>query len=162
MPTPSDVNKPDFWEEIYQAGRAGWDLGGPTPALQRLLRGGEHPREVVLPVLTKHEVRGIVTHFAQSQGIGDMPQQRTQRLVDSHPSILCLGCRPHLLVDLLQDTGLDLCLEGRCSRELVFQCLTQQVLHGTGQVRSDRRLWLETRLERHKPLMQLEVVGGIE
>ena len=24
MPTPSDVNKPDYWEEIYQAGRAGW------------------------------------------------------------------------------------------------------------------------------------------
>src|SRR5262245_35740051 len=35
------------------------------------------PRKVVLPVLTKHEVCGVVPHLAQLQGIGDMPQQRT-------------------------------------------------------------------------------------
>src|SRR3954463_16374027 len=38
---PQDVNKPAFWEEIYQGGRAGWDLGRPTPAFKRLLESGE-------------------------------------------------------------------------------------------------------------------------
>jgi SAM-dependent methyltransferase len=37
MPDPIDINQPEFWEEIYQGGRAGWDLGGPTPVLRRLL-----------------------------------------------------------------------------------------------------------------------------
>ncbi len=32
-----NVNVPEFWEEIYQGGRAGWDLGGPTPVFQHLL-----------------------------------------------------------------------------------------------------------------------------
>ncbi len=36
-----DINTPGFWEEIYQDGRAGWDLGGPTPALRRLAASGE-------------------------------------------------------------------------------------------------------------------------
>ncbi|HEX7588232.1 MAG TPA: methyltransferase domain-containing protein [Anaerolineae bacterium] len=35
-----DMDKPEFWEEIYQGGRAGWDLGGPTPAFIRLLQSG--------------------------------------------------------------------------------------------------------------------------
>ncbi len=34
------VNQPAFWEEIYQGGRAGWDLGGPTPIFRRLLQSG--------------------------------------------------------------------------------------------------------------------------
>ena len=41
MMPPLDVNTPAFWEEIYQGGRAGWDLGQPTPAFQRLLASGE-------------------------------------------------------------------------------------------------------------------------
>ncbi len=59
MPTPSDVNKPDFWEEIYQAGRAGWDLGGPTPTLHRLLESGEIKpgRLIVLGAGRGHDAR---------------------------------------------------------------------------------------------------------
>ncbi len=33
-----DVNSPEFWQEIYEGGRAGWDLSGPTPVFQQLLR----------------------------------------------------------------------------------------------------------------------------
>ena len=64
MPTPSDVNKPDFWEEIYQAGRAGWDLGGPTPALHRLLESGEIPpgRLIVLGAGRGHDARDFARH----------------------------------------------------------------------------------------------------
>jgi SAM-dependent methyltransferase len=32
----SDVNAPEFWEEIYRAGDAHWDVGGPTPVFARL------------------------------------------------------------------------------------------------------------------------------
>ena len=33
-----DVNSPDKWDANYQQGTDGWDLGGPTPVFQRLLR----------------------------------------------------------------------------------------------------------------------------
>jgi SAM-dependent methyltransferase len=64
MPTPSDVNNPDFWGEIYQAGRAGWDLGGPTPALHRLLESGEIPpgRLIVLGAGRGHDARDFARH----------------------------------------------------------------------------------------------------
>jgi len=39
--SPLPVNDPGFWEEIYQADRAGWDLGKPTATFQRLLASGE-------------------------------------------------------------------------------------------------------------------------
>lgn len=32
-----DVNSPSFWEDVYQRGEAGWDIGGPTPVFRRLL-----------------------------------------------------------------------------------------------------------------------------
>ena len=59
MPIPTDVNKPDYWDQIYQAGRAGWDLGGPTPALHRLLAGGEVApgRLIVLGAGLGHDAR---------------------------------------------------------------------------------------------------------
>ena len=67
MPTPSDVNKPDFWEEIYQAGRAGWDLGGPTPTLHRLLESGEIKpgRLIVLGAGRGHDARDWARHGFQ-------------------------------------------------------------------------------------------------
>ena len=67
MPTPTDVNKPDFWEEIYQAGRAGWDLGGPTPTLHRLLESGEIKpgRLIVLGAGRGHDARDWARHGFQ-------------------------------------------------------------------------------------------------
>jgi SAM-dependent methyltransferase len=56
-----DVNQPEFWEEIYQGGRAGWDLGGPTPALRRLLESGELTpgRLIVLGAGRGHDARAF-------------------------------------------------------------------------------------------------------
>jgi SAM-dependent methyltransferase len=61
MPTPSDVNRPTFWEEIYQGGRAGWDLGGPTPVFRRLLDSGQFApgRIVVLGAGRGHDARAF-------------------------------------------------------------------------------------------------------
>jgi SAM-dependent methyltransferase len=41
MTAPLGVNSPGFWDENYQAGRTGWDLGGPTPAFRRQVASGE-------------------------------------------------------------------------------------------------------------------------
>jgi SAM-dependent methyltransferase len=56
---PLDISQPAFWEEIYQHGRAGWDLGGPTPALSRLLASGELApgRLIVLGAGRGHDAR---------------------------------------------------------------------------------------------------------
>lgn len=58
------VNSPAFWEEIYQGGRAGWDLGGPTPAFRRLLESGEFPpgRLIVLGAGRGHDAREFARH----------------------------------------------------------------------------------------------------
>ena len=45
-----------------------------------------------------------------------------------------------------------------CSRELVCQCLVQQMLHGTSKVGGDRGLRLETWPERLKSFVQLDGV----
>ncbi len=64
MPTPPDVNKPDYWEVIYEAGRAGWDLGGPTPALHRLLESGKIApgRLIALGAGRGHDARDFARH----------------------------------------------------------------------------------------------------
>jgi SAM-dependent methyltransferase len=38
-----DVNSPAKWERDYQRGTAGWDMGTPTPAFQRLLTENNFP-----------------------------------------------------------------------------------------------------------------------
>lgn len=55
----SDVNHPAFWEDIYSSGRAGWDLGTPTPVFQRLLSEGAVPpgRVIVLGAGRGHDAR---------------------------------------------------------------------------------------------------------
>jgi len=59
-----NVNQPEFWEEIYQHGRAGWDLGGPTPIFQRLLRSGEFKPGwmIVLGAGRGHDAREFARH----------------------------------------------------------------------------------------------------
>ena len=61
MSDPLDINTPAFWEEIYQGDRAGWDLGGPTPALRRLLLSGEFApgRTIVLGAGRGHDARAF-------------------------------------------------------------------------------------------------------
>jgi SAM-dependent methyltransferase len=59
-----NVNTPEFWEEVYQGGRAGWDLGGPTPAFVRLLQAGEFApgRMLVTCAGRGHDAREFARH----------------------------------------------------------------------------------------------------
>ena len=60
----SDVNSAAFWEEIYQNGRAGWDLGGPTPVFRRLLESGKFApgRMIVLGAGRGYDARMFARH----------------------------------------------------------------------------------------------------
>jgi methyl halide transferase len=67
-----EVNTPAFWEEVYRGGRAGWDLGGPTPVFQRLAAEAERTgksgdgfapgRMVVLGAGRGHDAREFARH----------------------------------------------------------------------------------------------------
>jgi SAM-dependent methyltransferase len=35
----SDVSTKAFWQSLYEQGRTGWDLGGPTPVFKRVVAG---------------------------------------------------------------------------------------------------------------------------
>ncbi len=64
MSTPLDVNVPAFWEEVYQGGRAGWDLDGPTPIFRRLLASSQFApgRIIVLGAGRGHDAREFARH----------------------------------------------------------------------------------------------------
>ena len=66
-----DVNSPAFWEEIYQGGRAGWDLGGPTPAFGQLLASGEFaPGKMLVTCAGRgHDARAFARHGFQVDAV---------------------------------------------------------------------------------------------
>ncbi len=80
------VNSPAYWEEIYQGGRAGWDLGGPTAVFQRLLAGGEFApgRMIVLGAGRGHDAREFARHGFDVTAVdfADDPVHDMQRLAD--------------------------------------------------------------------------------
>ena len=67
----AEVNSPAFWEEVYQGGRAGWDLGGPTPVFQRLLHEWKFPpgRMIVPGAGRGHDARLFARHGFQVTGV---------------------------------------------------------------------------------------------
>ncbi len=60
----ANINTPAFWEEIYRHGRAGWDLGGPTPAFVQLLASGEFaPGKMLVTCAGRgHDAREFARH----------------------------------------------------------------------------------------------------
>lgn len=81
-----DINSPSFWEEIYQGGRAGWDLGGPTPVFRRLLASGEFApgRMIVLGAGRGHDAREFARNGFDVTAVdfADDPVRDMQRLAD--------------------------------------------------------------------------------
>src|SRR6185436_15700414 len=60
----SDVNSPQKWDENYQSGTDGWDLGGPTPIFKRLASSilFTPGRMIVLGAGRGHDAREFSRH----------------------------------------------------------------------------------------------------
>ncbi len=86
-----DVNVPEFWEEIYEGGRAGWDLGGPTPVFKRLLDSGEFPpgRVIVLGAGRGHDALEFARHGFQVTAVdfADEPIRAMRVALEANPGL---------------------------------------------------------------------------
>lgn len=50
MTDPTNIDHPGYWSDRYRTGRAGWDLGTPTPVFGELLRTAHfRPGRLLLP-----------------------------------------------------------------------------------------------------------------
>lgn len=60
----TNVNSAKFWENVYQNGRAPWDLGKPTPVFRRLLESEQFTpgRMIVLGAGLGHDARMFARH----------------------------------------------------------------------------------------------------
>jgi len=60
----SDVNSPHKWDDNYQRGTDGWDLGGPTPVFKRLASSNRFKpgRMIVLGAGRGHDAREFSRH----------------------------------------------------------------------------------------------------
>ncbi len=81
-----DVNSPRKWDENYEQGTAGWDLGRPTPVFQRILSSGQFApgRMIVLGAGRGHDAREFARHDFQvtavdfsSQAVSEMHRLST-------------------------------------------------------------------------------------
>lgn len=76
-----DVNSPRKWDENYEQGTDGWDLGGPTPIFKRLITGrGLIPgRMIVLGAGRGHDAREFARHGFQVTAV-DFASQAVQEM----------------------------------------------------------------------------------
>ncbi|HET7768152.1 MAG TPA: methyltransferase domain-containing protein [Chloroflexota bacterium] len=72
----ADVRVPHFWEQRYQEGRTGWDLGGPTPGFVAYLEGAQpaKPGKILVVGCGKgHDVLLFARHGFDALGVDFAP-----------------------------------------------------------------------------------------
>jgi methyl halide transferase len=76
-----DVNSPDKWDENYEQGTDGWDLGGPTPVFQRLLLSRQliPGRMIVLGAGRGYDAREFARHGFQVTAV-DFASQAVEEM----------------------------------------------------------------------------------
>src|SRR5918996_1412594 len=76
-----DVNSPRKWDENYEQGTDGWDLGGPTPVFQRLILSRELPpgRMIVLGAGRGYDAREFARHGFQVTAV-DFASQAAEEM----------------------------------------------------------------------------------
>jgi SAM-dependent methyltransferase len=76
-----DVNSPRKWDENYEQGTDGWDLGGPTPVFQRLLLSRElvPGRMIVLGAGRGYDAREFARHGFQVTAV-DFASQAVEEM----------------------------------------------------------------------------------
>ncbi len=113
----TNVNSPAFWEEVYQGGRAGWDLGGPTPVFRRLLDRGQFSpgKIIVLGAGRGHDAREFARRGFQVTAV--------DFAADAVRDMRALA-DPHAPVEILQADIFDLprALDGTFDYVLEYTC----------------------------------------
>ncbi|HZD11065.1 MAG TPA: methyltransferase domain-containing protein [Candidatus Binatia bacterium] len=71
----SDVSTQEFWQSLYEKGRTGWDLGGPTPVFRRVLEERQLPpgRMIVLGAGRGYDARLFARHAFQVTAVDFAP-----------------------------------------------------------------------------------------
>lgn len=71
----SDVSTQEFWQSLYEKGRTGWDLGGPTPVFSRILAEGwfQPGRLIVLGAGRGYDARLFACHGYQVSAVDFAP-----------------------------------------------------------------------------------------
>lgn len=117
MPQATNVNSPAFWEEVYQGGRAGWDLGGPTPVFRRLLDRGQFApgKIIVLGAGRGHDAREFARRGFQVTAV--------DFAADAARDMRAMA-DPHAPVEILQADIFDLprALDGTFDYVLEYTC----------------------------------------
>ncbi len=117
MPQATNVNSPAFWEEVYQGGRAGWDLGGPTPIFRRLLDRGQFApgKIIVLGAGRGHDAREFARRGFQVTAV--------DFAADAARDMRAMA-DPHAPVEILQADIFDLprALDGTFDYVLEYTC----------------------------------------
>lgn len=72
----SDLNDPEYWQNIYREGKARWDLAGPTPVFERLAATADYPagKMIVLGAGRGHDARMFAKHGFQVTAIDFAPE----------------------------------------------------------------------------------------
>lgn len=71
----SGVSTKEFWQRLYEKGRTGWDLGGPTPVFRRLVEEGrfQPERMIVLGAGRGYDARLFARHGYQVTAVDFAP-----------------------------------------------------------------------------------------
>ena len=102
----------------------------------------------------------LLCHVRQTKRVDDLPDILAKHLINDDAAILRLHRLLQFAVRLLQLRGLDLDFELWCLRELVSQCLFEQPLKPSPEVRGDGRYGVECMQEALEVV--IKVVGSID
>lgn len=112
-----DVNSPRKWDENYEQGTDGWDLGRPTPVFQRLISSRQlvPGRMIVLGAGRGHDAREFARHGFQVTAVDFSSQAVSEmhRLATAEAPVEILQHDMFTLPDTL-DHSFDYVLEYTC------------------------------------------------
>jgi SAM-dependent methyltransferase len=112
-----DVNSPHKWDENYEQGTDGWDLGGPTPVFKRLISSRQliPGRMIVLGAGRGYDAREFARHGFQVTAVDFASQavEEMHRLASPEAPVEILQYDIFTLPDSLNDS-FDYVLEYTC------------------------------------------------
>ena len=132
-------------------------LHGEGPRIEGLL-----PAEVVLPVVADDEVRAVVRHLAEEQGVGDLPEERAVVALDGGAAVAGLARLDHLLEHRVELAVRERRSQFRGGGKLPGQRLPEEVVEGGGERRAGRGAEREAGGQRLEPVGDVDVVRLVD